>query len=179
VEAEVIRRVFRGVSVEDGSPADSGLVAYLDSFLPVPPEKLYPLAAFFAASVALGALNMARRKGRAVPPGILPLGKFAAPIAREAGLGEPSADSKDIIGRVMEGAGGFEARSLFSNFLRALLSVVAGAWTEPDARRIGFNGIWKKYAGEADAAVGTWNQQPALALDRLITELKGAMTEFG
>jgi DNA polymerase-3 subunit gamma/tau len=178
VEAEVIRRVFRG-NAEDGRPAGSGLVAYLESFLPVPPEKLYPLAAFFAASVALGAINTVRRQGREVPPGILPLGKFAAPIAREAGLGEPSVDSRDIVSRVMEGAGGFEAHSLFSGFLRALLSVVSGSWTEPDARRIGFNGIWKKHAGEADAAVGTWNQQPALALDRLITELKEAITEFG
>jgi DNA polymerase-3 subunit gamma/tau len=179
VEAEVIRRVFRGLNAEDGRPADSGLVAYLDSFLPVPPEKLYPLAAFFAASVALGMFNNSRRKGKAVPPGIIPLGKFAAPIAREAGLGEPSEDSRDIIKRVMEGAEGFEARSLFSGFLRDLLSVVSGAWTERDPRRIGFNGIWKRHTGEADAAVGIWNQQPALALERLIVELKGAMTEFG
>jgi DNA polymerase-3 subunit gamma/tau len=201
VEAEVIRRVFRGVNAEgglaknglaksglaengpaeDGSAAQAlpGLAAYLDSFLPVPPERLYPLAAFFAASVALGALNTSRRGGRPVPPGIIPLGKFAAPIARQAGLGEPSEDSREIIGRVMEGAGAFEARSLFSAFLGALLSVVSGAWTEPDPRRIGFNGIWKKHAREADAGVGTWNQQPALALDRLITGLKGAMAEFG
>jgi DNA polymerase-3 subunit gamma/tau len=197
VEREVIRRVFRetaeggglterltdsaqaGSAPADKSGAFSVLAAYLDSFLPVPPEKLYPLAAFFAASVALGALNISRRKGKEVPPGIIPLGKFAAPIAREAGLGDPSGDSRDIVKRVMEGAGGFETRSLFSGFLRALLSVVSGAWREPDPRRIGFNGIWKRHTGEADAAVGTWNQQPALALERLIAELKGAMTEFG
>jgi DNA polymerase-3 subunit gamma/tau len=209
VEMELIRRVFRETaeggglarplverwterwaecptdSAQAGSvPADksgafSVLAAYLDSFLPVPPEKLYPLAAFFAASVALGALNISRRKGKEVPPGIIPLGKFAAPIAREAGLGDPSGDSRDIVKRVMEGAGGFEARSLFSGFLRDLLSVASGAWTERDPRRIGFNGIWKRHIGEAEAAVGTWNQQPALALERLIAELKGAMTEFG
>ncbi|MDR0451058.1 MAG: DNA polymerase III [Treponema sp.] len=184
VEAEVIRRVFRGLNAEGGLPegnpaAPGGLAAYLDSFLPVPPEKLYPLAAFFAASVALGALNASKRGGRPVPPGLIPLGKFAAPIARQAGLGEPSEDSREIVKRVMERAGAFEARSLFPAFLGALLSVVSGAWTEPDPRRIGFNGIWKKHAGEAEAGVGTWNQQPALALDRLITELKGAMAEFG
>jgi DNA polymerase-3 subunit gamma/tau len=174
VEREVIRRVFRAPEGED-----RGLAVYLDSFLPVPPEKLYPLAAFFAASVALGALNVSRRKGEEAPPGIIPLGKFAAPIAREAGLGDPSEDTRDIVKRVMEGAGGFEARSLFSGFLRNLLSVVSGAWAEPDPRRIGFNGIWKRHAGEADAAVGIWNQQPVLALERLIAELKGAMTELG
>jgi DNA polymerase-3 subunit gamma/tau len=181
VEAQVIRRVFRGINAEElsaeGASPALGLAAYLDSFLPVPPEKLYPLAAFFAASVALGALNASKRGGRPVPPGVIPLGKFAAPLARQAGLGEPSEDSREIISRVM-GGGAFEGRSLFSAFLGALLRVVSGAWTEPDPRRIGFNGIWKKYAGEADAGVGTWNQQPALALDRLITELKGAMAEF-
>jgi DNA polymerase-3 subunit gamma/tau len=198
VEAEVIRRVFRdvrpgglpeggpsanpdpaGAAPADKAPASLSLAAYLDSFLPVPPERLYPLAAFFAASVALGTLKASKRKGGEVPPGIIPLGKFAAPIAREAGLGEPMEDSRETIKRVMEGADSFGARSLFSGFLRALLSVASAAWTEPDVRRIAFNGIWKKHAGEADAAVGIWNQQPSLALDRLITGLRDAMVEFG
>jgi DNA polymerase-3 subunit gamma/tau len=173
VEAEVIRRVFR--SGEGG--AVSSLAAYLESFLPVPPEKLYPLAAFFAASVALGTLNTAKRRRISPPQGILPLGKFAAPIAREAGLGDPSDDSGDIIARVLAGAGKFEVRSLFSRFLGAVLLVVSRSWTEPDPARIGYHEIWKKYIGEADTAVGTFNQQTALALDRLISGLKGALVE--
>jgi hypothetical protein len=48
---------------------------------------------------------------------------------------------------------------------------------EMNPRRIAYAVLWKKHVAAAALAVGTLNQSPALALDRLIRDLTGAMTE--
>jgi DNA polymerase-3 subunit gamma/tau len=172
-EADVIRRVFK----ETGA----GLSSYLDSFLPVPPDSLYPLAAFFAASVAMGCITRLRRQGLTVPPvPLVSLGKHTAPIAEAAGLGRPVEDNQGIITAVLGKAENFEVRSLFPRFLGALLAIVSESCppAELNPRQIAYNEIWKKQAREADAAVGTFNQSPALALEKFISGLKTAMAEL-
>jgi DNA polymerase-3 subunit gamma/tau len=172
-EGELIRRVFR-----EGEAQTLGLEAYLDSFLPVSRDSLYPLAAFFVSSVALAALEGFRRRGIAVlPEELVALGRHSAPIAGSAGLGRPVGDNKTIIDKVLAGAGDFQVRSLFSHFLAAALDLVSQslAAAPPGSRRIAYTGFWRASAAEASAAVGTWNQNPSLALDRMISGLKGAM----
>jgi DNA polymerase-3 subunit gamma/tau len=169
---ELIRRVYREGEVR------GGLEAYLDSFLPVSRDSLYPLAAFFVSSVALAALDSFRRRGiTALPEELVALGKHSAPIANSAGLGRPVGDNKTIIEKVLAGAGDFQVRSLFSNFLAAALDLVSRSLSAAGFRGIAYTGLWKNYAAEASAAVGTWNQNPSLALDRMISGLKGDMAD--
>ncbi|MDR1353075.1 MAG: DNA polymerase III, partial [Treponema sp.] len=85
VEKDVIRRVFRGVEAPAAAGVsaaarggDSLITGYLESFLPVSGGKLYPLAAFFAASLAAQALFALRNKNPSLPPPaeIVALGKY-------------------------------------------------------------------------------------------------------
>jgi DNA polymerase-3 subunit gamma/tau len=181
-EAEVIRRVFRDQRIPGGdasasaASAASGLEGYLDSFLPVSRDKLYPLAAFFVSSSALSALELFRRRGIAtLPEELVALGKHCAPIA----AGRPLGDNNSIIAKVLEGAEDFQPRSLFSRFLGEALDLVSASLRSAGIgqRGIAYQGIWKKCVGEAAVAVGTFNQSPSLALDRLISDLKIAMAE--
>jgi DNA polymerase-3 subunit gamma/tau len=191
-EGELIRRVFRDKAVvpdravpytgpdhHEPGYAGPGLEAYLDSFLPVSRDTLYPLAAFFVSSVALSTLDRFRRRGIGVlPEELVSLGKRCAPIADSAGLGRPAADNKTIIEKVLAGAQNFQIHSLFFSFLALTLDLVSEC-LRPLAMgslRISYLGIWKKYTGTA-AAAGSLNQSPALTLDRLISDLKGALAE--
>jgi DNA polymerase-3 subunit gamma/tau len=177
VEEEVIRRVFRDSPPEQGRKDTGGLIgAYLDSFLPLSGEKLYPLAAYFTAALARITAHTLRRRGvSALPEELLLLGKHCAPIAEEAGF-ERSEDIREIIARILSETNNFEARS-FSRFLGAALSLTAealrGGHGKPDF--IAYIEIWRKNAGEADAAAGIWNQSPALALERLFSGLREGM----
>jgi DNA polymerase-3 subunit gamma/tau len=167
---ELIRRVFREPEIRG-----LDLEAYLDSFLPVSRESLYPLALFFVSSVALAALDGFRRRGcTALPEELAALGNSAA---GSAGPGPPAGDNKTIIDTVLAGAGDFQARPLFSHFLAAVLAVVSRSLSgiPPGPRRIAYTGLWKDFAAGASAAVGTWNQSPSLALERMISGLKEAM----
>ena len=172
---ELIRRVYR----EPEAGGEGGLEAYLDGFLPVSRESLYPLAAFFVSSVALAALDNFRRRGIVtLPEELVALGRYSAPIAGAAGLGRPAGDNKTIVDKVLAGAGDFQVRSLFSRFLAAALDLVSRSLSgAAGRRRIVYTGLWKNYAAEAAAAVGVWNQSPSLALERMISGLKGAMAE--
>jgi DNA polymerase-3 subunit gamma/tau len=185
-EAEVIRKVYKENSAATGG-TDGGrsLASYLDSFLPVPPESLYPLAALFAASAAMGAIETLRRQSIMVlPPELVSLGKYAAPIAETAGLGRPLGENQELITKILGKTENFELRSLFSRFLGAVLQIVSEAEADAQAapgevphRVIAYNEIWKKCAREADVAVGTWNQSPALALEKFISGLKTGLAE--
>jgi DNA polymerase-3 subunit gamma/tau len=192
-EGELIRRVFRdkeaGTSVAEGAapgsaPAGrgpSGLEAYLDSFLPVNRDTLYPLAAFFVSSVALSTLDSFRRGGRGVlPDELVALGKHCAPIAASAGLGRPVADSKTIVDKVMTEARNFQIRSLFFSFLALALDLVSEALRplEMGPRRIACLGLWKAHV-ETAAAAGSLNQSTALTLDRLAGDLSRALVDAG
>jgi DNA polymerase-3 subunit gamma/tau len=179
VEEEVIRRVFRDAVPEPGHLTSHGgglIGAYLDSFLPLSGEKLYPLAAFFIAALArVTALTLRKRGVSSLPEELVLLGKNAAPMAEAAGLGR-SGDSRETISLLLAETGNFEARS-FPRFLHAVLAIVSAAFREENAGPgvILYYEIWRKYSGEAEAAAGIWNQNPALALERLFFRLKDAM----
>jgi DNA polymerase-3 subunit gamma/tau len=178
VEAEVIRRVFRGLPPAPDRAGAGGLIgAYLDSFLPVPEEKFYSLAAFFIAALVRNTARLLLNRGiSGLPEALVLLGKYTTPIAEAAGLGR-SGDVRELIPRIITETGNFEARS-FSRFLDNLLSLVSGAlWggnVKPEF--ITYIEMWRKNTGEADLAVGSYNQNPALALERLFFDLRGAMT---
>ncbi|MDR1239959.1 MAG: DNA polymerase III [Treponema sp.] len=177
IEGEVIRRVFRDALPERAGEAAGLIGAYLDSFLPLPDEKLYPLAAYFIAALArISAHTLRRQRIAALPEELLLLGTHCAPIAEGAGLARPE-DIREILARILSETGSFEARS-FPRFLNAALSLVSealrGGYGKPGF--IAYIEIWRKYAREADAAAGVWNQNPALALERLFSGLRSAMT---
>jgi DNA polymerase-3 subunit gamma/tau len=182
VEEEVIRRVFRDSPPgQDRFTAQAGglIGAYLDSFLPLPGEKLYPLAAFFIAALARTAALALRKRGlTALPEELVLLGKHTAPVAEAAGFGR-SGDSREIIAFLLAETGNFEARS-FPRFLGAVLSLVAGALREGNGKPgfIAYIELWRKCSAEAEAAAGTWNQNPALALEGLFFRLKDAMVSL-
>jgi hypothetical protein len=74
---------------------------------------------------------------------------------------------------VLEKTDNFEVRSLFSRFLKSLLSLVSASLYQgvPSPSIIAYIEVWKKRAAEAESAVMVYNQSPALALDRLFTDL--------
>jgi DNA polymerase-3 subunit gamma/tau len=168
VEAELIRRVFR----DSGSEIN----AYLDSFFPVSEETLRALAAFFAASVCAASVLQIRGGGRPLPEELVELGRYAAPIAEAAGLGRPVTDLKGAVGRVLEGTDRFGARFLFPRFLRLLLSMLSDG-IGPSPGRIGLAELWLKETEKAGTAVDVYNQNPALALERLGAELRRSMAD--
>jgi DNA polymerase-3 subunit gamma/tau len=170
VEADVIRKIFRE-SREQAGP----LGAYLDSFLPVSGETLYPLAAFFAASVAMGSVIALKRSGAALNDSLVSLGKYTTPIAEAAGLGRPLEDIKSLVSAVLGGAENFDLRSRFSQFLQFLLTLVGKSLSAGNTDAIACRDIWSAAVREAEIAVGTYNLSPALALDRLALELRRSM----
>jgi DNA polymerase-3 subunit gamma/tau len=210
VEKEVIRRVFHNAPSPEGessaevgasgkavsaeaevpaaanAPAETAagagslLPAYLDSFLPVSPERLYPLAAYLAASVTYQAVvTLKARRVSPLPEELVALGKHAAPIAEAAGLGRPAKDTGSCVQGILAGAEKFEVPGLFAQFLRQLLRVVSGGLRGTPVLPGGnaaLADIWRRAVGEAADAVGVYNQGLPLVLDRLCTELKGRIT---
>jgi DNA polymerase-3 subunit gamma/tau len=177
-EAEVIRKIFRDSRPPDLGTAPAMLRRYLDSFLPVSAETLYPLAALFVASVAMGSALGLKRGGADLGDALVSLGKHAAPIAENAGLGRPLGDIKSLTAKTLEGADNFSLRSRFSQFLQAVLALVgeslaASAAAATDA--VACREAWLAAAREAEAAVGTYNLSPAIALDRLAYEVRRSM----
>ncbi|MDR3145395.1 MAG: DNA polymerase III [Treponema sp.] len=188
-ERELIRRVFRNTMPEGREdPGESGagttgeggrggglLTAYLDSFLPVSGETLYGLAAFFAASLAYqGAVALRKRGVPVLPPALVALGKYSAPIAEAAGYGRPLGDTGSCVALVLKGTGNFEVPGLFHQFLALFLNLVSGSLREGDpfAGGPGFAEAIRDLTGATETAVNTYNQSPALALDRYCTEFR-------
>jgi DNA polymerase-3 subunit gamma/tau len=181
-ECEIIRRVFRDSPVvEDEKRRMNGIVvSYLDSFLPQSHEKLYPLSAFFVASLARAAAVSLKKNGvPTIPAELSALGTLCAPIAEAAGFTRAS-NAREVIGTVLAESGNFDARS-FPRFLRGVLDLAAQSLREgaggPHA--IAHNDIWRKHAAAAEAAAGVWNQNPALALESFFYRLQKALAEGG
>jgi DNA polymerase-3 subunit gamma/tau len=195
VEKDLIRRVFRGTespaavkgasaikgaaAVEGAFAAegrgDSLITGYLESFLPFSGGRIYPLAAFFAASLAAQVLlALKNEKPPRDPPGeIIALGKYAAPIAEDAGLGRPAKDSGVCIGAVLSGAENFEMPGLFQRFLSQLLGLVSRAVLTgalPGGPASAFADTVRELAAEAASSVGTYNLTPEMALERFRAE---------
>jgi DNA polymerase-3 subunit gamma/tau len=188
-EGEVIRRVFRENAGESPRPlpALSGggrIQDYLDSFLPVTTEQIYPLAAFFEASVTAASLAEIRRKGGPRPAELAALDRHTAGVAARGGLGsdlwsEEGADIRGVLAATLGGAQNFEVPGLFSRFLALLLTLVSTGLRElPGPEKIVLGDIWLRAVREAEASAGVYNQRPAVVLDRLFTELRRAMTEY-
>jgi DNA polymerase-3 subunit gamma/tau len=208
VEKDVIRRVFRGVDppqTVSGAPAvtkgnESLITGHLESFLPVSGGKLYPLAAFFAASLAAQALLALRNESPSLapPPGIIALGKYTAPIAESSGCGRPAKEAADCVKAVLSGAERFETPGLFQRFLSQLLDLVSrsirGNTVPPgnnpqitagvsDEETItaadGLAGIFRELAAEAASAVGTYNLGPELVLEKMCADFTRRILERG
>jgi DNA polymerase-3 subunit gamma/tau len=181
-EREIIRRVFRdsgafaGGNLPAGDNAAGLISAYLDSFLPQFAEKLYPLAAFFIASIARSAALSLKKKGAAeLPADLSALGAQCAPIAEAAGFGR-ALSAREVIETVLSASAGFEARS-FPRFLHLILDLVTRIQREEVSgpHSIAHNDLWRKYTAQAEAAASVWNQSHALALEALFYRLKEAL----
>jgi len=192
IEAEVIRRVFRDQIPErlrenqnsNAASNAASIGAYLDSFLPVSGETLEALAAFFAASAAYRAALLSKRQGRSIADEVVLLGKHCAPRAEAAGLGRPQGDGTAAIALVLDKAGKFEIRSLFSRFLGCLAEQVslsqragqdAGHGTFSFLPRVAYNEIWKECIAWGESAVRVYNLRPVQALEKLFTDLSRRM----
>jgi DNA polymerase-3 subunit gamma/tau len=200
VERDVIRRVFRDAEPPQSAPpaagrgGDSLITSYLESFLPVSGEKLYPLAAFFAASLAAQALLALRNEtpSPAPPPGIVALGKYAAPIAENAGCGRPAKEASACIKAVLAGAERFETPGLFQRFLSQLLDLVSrsirggapgASGIEAAAAGIGLAGIFRELAADAASQTGTYNMGIEPVLEKMCADftrrIRGMMRDEG
>ncbi|MDR0474137.1 MAG: DNA polymerase III, partial [Treponema sp.] len=170
-EGEVIRRIFKEPSE---AAASLGLASYIDSFLSQPGEKIRALAAFWIASVARFTLLSLKKSGKA-PEELVSLGLYCSPLAEAAGLGKP-ASASEACSKVLLESGNFEDRS-FSRFLRYCLELVSQALqkTGLNPQAIPYIDIWRKNAAEADAAMGTWNQNAPMALEAFFFRLKREM----
>jgi DNA polymerase-3 subunit gamma/tau len=172
-EAEVVRRVFKdGVdAIPAHGRAESCVTAYLDTFLPVSKNAMYPAAALFWASIAFAVTVALRRKGVSdaeLPPGLLTIGGHCAPIAEAAGLGKACTSVKSLCAAVLAASGGFETRGTFSVFLGLLCGRLSEALFSMRASAIciAYRRILSKYAEEARVAVDIFNQSPAMVLER-------------
>ena len=179
VEAEVVRRVFKG------QPIEGGIGTYLDTFLPVSPSSLEALAAFFAASVAYKAALLSKKQGASLSDEIVLLGKSSAPVAEAAGFGRPKGDTAAVIAFILEKAEKFEARSLFPRFLCYLLEQVSAcqrSCTSSNAGSSAFSPVyydmWRECANWAESATGTYNLKPAQILEKMFIDLSRRMSKL-
>jgi len=174
-EREVLRRVFQDSVNENDITAGSSLVsAYLDSFFNRSTEKLYPLAAWFIASLARITIHSLNKKGKSVPQMINILGERYAPIASAAGF-ERSVRITAIVKTLLAESGSFEDDS-FSRFMKLCLEMTGSVTRETcEPQFLAYNNLFKKYINEAETAVCVLNQNAALALEALLYKLKNAL----
>ncbi|MDR1362440.1 MAG: DNA polymerase III [Spirochaetaceae bacterium] len=171
-DAEVVRRVFKDSvsAIPAHSKTESGVTAYLDTFLPVPKNVLYPVAALFWASIAYGITMTLRKKGAAdteLPAAVMALGRYCAPVSEAAGLGKACSSIKDLCAAVSDAASGFDSRGVFTMFLGMLCATLSEALAaiQTDPVCVAYRRILLKYAGNARTAVDVFNQSPPLALE--------------
>lgn len=185
-EAGVIRRIFREDGGDGGCTAAAGteaaaegsrILAYLESFLPAGSAGLYPLGAYFAASIAAAALRACPRGPEAET--LVDLGKFSAPLAEAGGAGRPAPDLDAAREKIFKTTDGFAVSGLFDGFCKNIL-VLLSAWLrgpapEPlRARRIRAAGIWKTELDNARAACA-YNIPRPLVFERLGECLKNGL----
>jgi DNA polymerase-3 subunit gamma/tau len=179
-ERDVLRRVFRDAEaaekLTDARASDSagGIEGYLSAFLPVSPETLEQAAAFYVASIAASAVRAIRAGTHGEPPGaLISLGRRAARISDSSPFGRPVPDQRKVVSTILRSVGNFDLPHLFSYFLSQLLTLASPSLKEGELGMEApvFASGWKKAVAEADTAVHTYNQSPALALDRLFYEL--------
>ena len=187
VEIEVLDRIFhKNNFIPDEASVNCctnrpGLInAYLDTFMPLSSNTLKILAAFFAASAAYKAALLLRKRGFVLPTELVLLGKLSAPIAEESGFLK-SESSKEVTAKIIEGASGFEVRSMFTLFCNFLLAMVSDSLKYSTSNMPScafFMDLWRMNIQEAEAAVMTYNQNISLALERLFIDLSNGMAEI-
>jgi DNA polymerase-3 subunit gamma/tau len=187
-EKEVLRRVFRdprwsqeaspsregAPSLEGESTNASSLIGtYLESFLPLPSDKLLPLAAFFVAAVARSAVVFQKSRGiTEIPETVAALGSYCAKIAESAGLERP-VDAKETISALLSQSSDFEGRS-FPRFLALVLDLVSWSLEQcaSNPNIVACRETWRLRIREAYAAYSVWNQRPEAALESLFFRLR-------
>jgi DNA polymerase-3 subunit gamma/tau len=177
-EADVIRRIFRDPRGERNVSGGGMIGAYLESFLPVDKAALYPLGAYFTASVAAAAARELKALGRPLCEALLDLGTFSAPLSEE---GKSAPDLRTAAALVFKSAENFEIPGLFQSFCKNILELLS-AWLRaeggfpPEKTRIA--GIWKTGLDNAVAAAETYKIQKTLVFERLGEYLKQALIEI-
>jgi DNA polymerase-3 subunit gamma/tau len=184
-EKEIFRRVFRDPrwtqeaedapsNEEEGKTNSPGLImAYLESFLPQPSDKLLPLAAFFVAAVARSAVVFQKSRGiTEIPDAIVALGSYCARIAESAGL-ERRIEAKETISALLSQSSDFEGRS-FPRFLALVLDLVSWSLEQcaPNPNLVACKETWRLRIREAYTAYSVWNQKPEAALESLFFHLR-------
>ena len=97
LEAQVIQRVFH-----DAPKENTGLSAYLESFLSVPPERMQHAAAYFAASAAMAAAARLKQRREPISDLLILLGKNS--VAAAGDLGRPPASLFEATAKVLKEA---------------------------------------------------------------------------
>jgi DNA polymerase-3 subunit gamma/tau len=171
-DAEVVRRVFK--ETEDAVPAhgktESGINAYLDTFLPVPKNVLYAASAFFWASIASNLTAKLKGKGIAeTPPALTAIKTRCAEIARVAGMGEPASGIKNLCAATLASSANFGSRGTFAVFLGLLCATLSEALSPVASPSLcaAYRRALQKCVEEARVAVDVYRQTPSLALERL------------
>jgi len=166
-EKDVIRRVFQDTS-------ESGLSAYLDSFLPQNYEKIYPLAAWFAVSLARIALMTPADSACKSAAFLTMIGERYAKTAQEAGC-ERHVKSALVIKDILSKSNNFKDVS-FSVFFKAVLELINNVMrTANNAEFIPYTDLYKKYINEAVTSVDVYNISAAAALEALFYKIKTAL----
>jgi DNA polymerase-3 subunit gamma/tau len=171
-EAEILRRVFREKAIPEGSV--SPLSDYFEMCSGVSKASLEACAALWVASVAAAAVLTLKKTNGALPPELVALGKYAAPIAENAQYGRPEANLKTLMERIMEKTAGFAERETFTRFLEETLSVIGAALFtrgEVTSRTLHYAETGREHIRNAQTAVETYNQGKTLALERLFLSL--------
>jgi DNA polymerase-3 subunit gamma/tau len=191
-EAEVVRRIFKDTefTVSTHDKMENGITAYLDKFLPVPKNVIYPVSAFFWISTAAHVKIILRDRGipdEKMPSALAAIEKHCVPIAEAAGLGKAALNVKNLCTAVLSAVGKFEGRGVFTIFLgllcrclsESLFSIKAEkADVKADVVCAVYARTLLKYAGEARTAVDIFNQNPALALENLSGSLAYSLAEL-
>jgi DNA polymerase-3 subunit gamma/tau len=179
VERILIQQVFSDSF--DESPDSQTLSSYFESSLPVKPALVSALAAFFVAATAISTAHTIRRQNKTLPEDIIALGKFTVTRAENAGLGRPPDNNiQQTITTVITGAENFAIRGLFLHFLKDIRTIVLENYrlNASSPSTLASIDIWHRYTAEAAAAVGTYNQTPVAALERLFTSIRQALVQI-
>ncbi|MDR0638287.1 MAG: DNA polymerase III [Spirochaetaceae bacterium] len=170
-EADVLRRVFREKTIAES--AGSPLSDYFERCSGVSQKSLGASAALWVASAAAAAVLVLKKTHGVLPPELVALGKYAAPIAEKAEYGRPNTNLKTLLETIMEKTAGFAERETFARFLEETLSVIRGALftQEITPLAIRYTETGKAHVRTAQTAVETYNQGKAIALERLFLSL--------
>jgi DNA polymerase-3 subunit gamma/tau len=173
-EAEILRRVFREKTAGETETGNTLLLDYFEDCSGVSKRTVRGVAALWAASVAAASVMALNKTRQTLPPELVALGKYAAPVAENAECGRPEPGLKTLMATTLEKTAGFAERETFNRFLQELFSVVRDALfahgtVTPQTLR--YAEAARTGIRAAQTAVETYNQGKALALEHLFLSL--------